>query len=294
MRVNTSELDDLWDYSDPAASEARFRQRLSKRGAEADPAQLAETRTQLARSQGLQRHFDEAHATLDGVEAQLAEMPARVQVRYALERGRVFNSSGQPERSVALFESAWEQARAAGEDGLAVDAAHMLGIAEPGERGMTWNLKALELARASAQPAANRWQGPLYNNIGWSYFDAGQYEDALGMFEQALVWQQANGPEKEIRIARWCIARDLRALGRVAEALATQQALFAEYQQSLGEDGYVSEELGECLLALGHPAEARPHFQRAYTLLSQNLWLPEREPDRLARLQRLGSDDSTP
>lgn len=289
--MDTPELDDLWDYSDPAASEARFRQRLSELGDEANPAQLAEAQTQLARSQGLQRHFDDAHATLDLVAVHLAKMPARVQVRYALERGRVFNSSGQPERAVPLFEAAWEQACTAGEDGLAVDAAHMLGIAELGERGMAWNLKALELARASSQPAANRWQGPLYNNIGWSYFDAGQYEDALGMFEQALAWQQANGLEKEIRIARWCIARDLRALGRIEEALAMQQALYAEYEQSLAEDGYVSEELGECLLALGRPAEARPHFQRAYALLSQDIWLPLREPDRLARLQRLGSDD---
>jgi tetratricopeptide (TPR) repeat protein len=290
--ASTSELDTLWDFGDPAASETRFRQRLSELGAEADPAQVAETQTQLARSQGLQRHFDEAHATLDSVEARLAEAPARVQARYALERGRVFNSSDQPERAAPYFESAWEQARAAGEDGLAVDAAHMLGIVEPGEQGMAWNLKAVELARASAQPAANHWQGSLYNNIGWSYFDAGHYEDALDMFEQALVWRQANDTEKEIRIARWCIARDLRALGRIEEALAIQQALFADYQQSLNEDGYVSEELGECLLALGRPDEARPHFQRAYDLLSQDIWLTANEADRLARLQRLASGEA--
>ena len=287
--MGTPELDDLWDYSDPAASEARFRRRVSDLGAGADPAQIAETQTQLARSQGLQRHFDEANATLDQVEAHLAEMPARVRIRYALERGRVFNSSGQPERGVPFFESAWELARAAGEDGLAVDAAHMLGIAA-GDTGIAWNLKALELARESSQPAANRWEGPLYNNIGWSYFDAGRYDDALAMFEHALAWQQANGSEKEIRIARWCIGRDLRALERVEDALAMQQALFTDYQQSLGEDGYVSEELGECLLALGRTDEARPHFQRAHALLSQDIWLTANEPDRLARLQRLGSE----
>ncbi len=68
-----------------------------------------------------------------------------------------------------------------------------------------------------------------------------------------------------------------------------RRALFAEYQQSLDEDGYVSEELGECLLALGRADEARPHFQRAYTLLSQDIWLAANEPDRLARLHRFGS-----
>lgn len=53
------------------------------------------------------------------------------------------------------------------------------------------------------------------------------------------------------------------------------------------------EELGECLLALGRPAEARPHFSRphfsrAHELLSQDLWLREHEPERLTRLATLG------
>ncbi len=68
-----------------------------------------------------------------------------------------------------------------------------------------------------------------------------------------------------------------------------RRALFAEYQQSLDEDGYVSEELGECLLALGRSAEARAHFQRAYARLSQDIWLAANEPARLARLHRFGS-----
>lgn len=289
--MDASAIDELWNFDDPAASEARFRRWMSDLGPAGDPALLVEAQTQRARAQGLQRCFDEAHRTLDQVEARLAGMPPRVYVRYLLERGRVFNSSGQPERAYPLFRAAWVQALTTGEDGLAVDAAHMLGIVEPGERGMSWNLRALDVAIASSQPAARRWQGPLYNNIGWSCFAAGQYEDALAMFEQALEWQQANGAEKDIRIARWCVARASRSLGRVEQALAMQQALFAEYEQTLHEDGYVSEELGECLLALDRPAEARPHFRRAYALLSQDLWLPEREPDRLARLRQFASDE---
>jgi Flp pilus assembly protein TadD len=68
--------------------------------------------------------------------------------------------------------------------------------------------------------------------------------------------------------------------------LALQRSLLA----TIREDGYVSEELGELLLALGRGDEARPHFRRAADLLSQDAWLAEREPERLARLRQLGAD----
>ena len=83
------------------------------------------------------------------------------------------------------------------------------------------------------------------------------------------------------------MARCCRSLGRVDEALAAQQALAAEHAAAGSEDGYVEEELGECLLRLGRPAEARPHFWQAHKLLSQDAWLVEAEPERLARIKQL-------
>ena len=49
-----------------------------------------------------------------------------------------------------------------------------------------------------------------------------------------------------------------------SEALAEQQALAAELEAEGEVDGYVDEELAECLLALGRGDEARPYFSRAY------------------------------
>jgi tetratricopeptide (TPR) repeat protein len=31
------------------------------------------------------------------------------------------------------------------------------------------------------------WAGPLYNNLGWTYFDAGNFTRALELFELALA-----------------------------------------------------------------------------------------------------------
>jgi hypothetical protein len=55
-------------------------------------------------------------------------------------------------------------------------------------------------------------------------------------------------------------------------------------------DGYVFEELGECLLLLGRPGEARLFFARAYAELSRDSWLAESEPARLERLKELGAE----
>jgi hypothetical protein len=90
-----------------------------------------EVSTQIARTLGLQRKFAEAHALLDAIEPRLTGLPTHVRVRYLLERGRVFNSSGAPERAVPLFAEALELAEADKDEFYAVDAAHMLGIAAP-------------------------------------------------------------------------------------------------------------------------------------------------------------------
>ena len=96
------------------------------------------------------------------------------------------------------------------------------------------------------------------------------------------------GQASETRIAKWCVARTLRSLGRVEEALSRQISLRDELDAAGERDGYVFEEIGECLLALNRLEEARPFFQKAYELLLQDIWLVQKEPDRLGRLKELG------
>ena len=92
----------------------------------------------------------------------------------------------------------------------------------------------------------------------------------------------------EMRIAAWCVARTLRSLNRVEEALSRQMALKDEFESAAGGDGYVFEEIGECLLDLNRPEEARSYFSQAYESLAQDIRLTEREPERLARMKELG------
>ena len=197
--------------------------------------------------------------------------------------------------SVGMFAAAWELARTLGEDGLAVDAAHMLALvdAPPGQR--VWHARALDLADRSPDPDARRWRGSLWNNIGWARFDAGDLDGAMAAFETALAARREQDKPRETRVAEWCVARCLRALGRPAEALAIHERLAVEMSAAGDhEDGYASEEIAECLLAMGREEDARPHFARAAKLLGADAGLATHEPDRIARLRRLAEGRSEP
>lgn len=293
--VNFDDLWDynLWNYNDPAASEATFRALLPAAESTGHLSHAGEVRTQLARAQGLQRQFAAAHATLDQVETMLPDARVRTRIRYLLERGRVYNTSGSPSRASPLFREAWERSKHLPAEGYyAVDAAHMLAFGGAPDEQIAWNQRALALAVARDDDRVRWWCPSLYNNLGWTYSNRGEYTEALAWYEKALEWREQRaqrGKERELRIARWNVGRALRVLGRYDEALALQRALLAEWEAS-GEEqaGFVSEELGECLLALHRPNESRPHFAHAYTLLARDESLREAQSERLARIKRLG------
>ena len=285
------DFDTLWDYSQPAATEAKFRELLPLARESHDLSYRLQLETQIARALGLQQRFEEAHRVLDEVDSALASATEDLrvaQVRSLLERGRAFNSAKDPARAKASFTRAWEVAREIGADGYAVDAAHMMAIVEPGDAAVPWFEQGVALAETSQDPKARGWLGALYNNLGWTYHDAGKHEQALGVFTKALDWRVARQDTTGTRIAQWCVGRCLRSLGRIENALSIQQQLSTEYAAAGEQDGYVEEELGECLLALGRESQARPHFAAAYGLLRSDIWLARDEPARLARLRDLG------
>ncbi len=283
---NLHDFDSLWDYSHPDQTETKFIELLPQ-FPEEDPARL-ELLTQIARAQGLQREFNDAHLTLDQVENQLSIESSRARVRYLLERGRVFNSSGTPDEARPFFEQALIMAQELNEDFYAVDAAHMLAIVADLASSLDWNLRAIQMAESSADEKARGWLGSLYNNTGWSYHDMGEYELALKIFEKAESYFSAKGSADKLRIAKWTVARCLRSMSRIDEALSKQLALKAEFDSIGGSDGYVEEEIGECLLELKREEESKPYFAKAYELLSQDEWMMENETEKMKRMKELG------
>lgn len=274
----------LWDFADPAASEAVFRAELARAGGDA----ALVLRTQVARTLGLRRRFAEGHAVLDAVDAALAGAGAEPRVRTLLERGRLWRSGGEPQRARPLFEQALARADATRLPELAIDAMHMVALVEPELAAqIDWNQRALERARASSDPRARRWEASLLTNIGMSLMDVGRHAEALQRFRGALAAREREGTRPEIRVARWTVAWALRHLARHDEALEILRGLERELSAAGGSDGFVFEEIGENLLAQGRADAARPWFAQAHAALSQEH--PRERPDaaRLARLLEL-------
>lgn len=281
----TLDIDALWEYADPAASETRFRAALDNTNGDA----RLELLTQIARTYSLRGRFEEAHRMLDDVSTQLSRAGAAPRIRYLLERGRAFNSAARRDRARPLFLDAWQLARVSHIDGLAVDAAHMVAITYGGtEQAVEWNQRGLALARQSTDAKAQALLPALLNNSGWDLHDMGQYERALPLFEQALAAWIARDRPQQIHFARWSVGRCLRSLGRYEDALAQQLAIEKDDAARAMVDGYVLEEIAESYEALGQHERARPYFARAAAALADDEDIVKNEPARLARLRAKG------
>jgi tetratricopeptide (TPR) repeat protein len=225
----------LWDFDDPAGSGERF---LDAAEHAEEPDKTAWL-TQYVRALGLQERYDEATKVLDRLHSEAPEAATYL----ALERGRVLRSSGRVEEARPQFERAAAVAEAAGLEALHVDALHMLALVAPPEQQVALHERALAAARSSTDQRARNWDASLLNNLGMTYADAGDFEAALAVFEQALAARERIGDPADIRVARWMIGWALRNLGRRDEALGIQRELKAELESIGGRDQYVDDEL---------------------------------------------------
>ncbi len=287
MKHSLPDFNLLWDYSNPAKTEKKFLEILHIAENSDDKDYHAQLLTQIARTYSLRRKFEEAHAFLDKASVLISEETPIAAVCLLLERGRTYNSAGKKALSIPLFRGALDRALATDLDNYAVDAAHMLGIASPIEEILEWNLRAVEISENSHDARAKQWLGTLYNNIGWTYFDQKLYDKAINFFRRNQDWCKEYGLMREERIAIWSIAKALRMQGFIHKSLAMQIDILASIEASGEQDGFIFEEIGECLLSLNRNEEAAHYFNFAHNLLLQDIWLKENEPERLKRMKNL-------
>jgi tetratricopeptide (TPR) repeat protein len=207
MPLRQDELDALWDFGDPVASEHRFHEAAL---AEPDAIRRDELLTQVARALGLQDRFAEADAQLDalGSASEVAARDPAVCARVALERGRCRNSAGDVAAAVPLFEEAAAIASDAGLRFLHVDALHMLAITSGPDAAAAegWTDRALALLVDEPDPRTRRWAVSLHNNLGWARFDAHDLDGAMTEFEAALEAARRDGTQQQVEWAREAIA----------------------------------------------------------------------------------------
>lgn len=285
------DFDKMWDYYNPSETRQKFLELVPQSEASGDLSYYLQLLTQIARTYSLEAKFDSCAQYLDRTEELMKQgqnIPL-VEVRYNLEKGRYYNSQHMKVEALPYFEKSFEIADSIGADYFAIDAAHMAAIAETDKiKKRDWHLLALDKAVHSGEEKARKWQGSLYNNLGWDLHEEGEYERALNMFEKALEFHLEQGKQPQLNIAKWSVGRCLRSLERYEAALMIQHALLKYNNEHDSGDGYVQEELGELYLAINDSSKAELYFAQAYELLSKDNWLVTNEPDRLERIKKLG------
>ena len=269
------EIDPLWDFNKPELSEQRFCAALFT--ARGDDALILQT--QIARSYGLRRNFTQAQAMLKNIESQVQGAGPEARVRYTLELGRTLASAVHPpesqtpetrEQARAAYLRAFDLAKTSGLDALAIDALHMMAFVDvsPIEQ-LKWGSEALAIVESSTQPAAKKWEASLRNNVGYALHQLGRYEDALTEFNKAVVLRRNGADAEATRVAYWMVARTLRVLDRLDEALEIQLRLERESEAAGAPDPYVFEELEVIYRAKKEPGRAAAYSDRKAALSKQ-------------------------
>jgi tetratricopeptide (TPR) repeat protein len=285
----SSRLSQIVKFGDLSGSEANLRAELGR----TEGAERLQVETQLARVMGLNGGYEGALQLLARIRTELEPGDDSLAgVRTDLEEGRCHRDQNRPDQAIACFKLAFDAARRLNDAYLMFDAAHMIAITGEPTQQIHAGEQALALLAGVSDEDAMYWRGPILNNLGWSYLDDGQLERALELFQQSVEYRR-EGPKRPFLIARYTVARTLRALGKHEEALALLPALQAENVELGGESPYVNEEIGECLVALGRQQEARPYCAKAFAALSQDTCIATNEPDRLSRLKTLSGSIET-
>lgn len=280
-------FDKLWNYGDPAATGAKFREILPEAERSGNTDYIAQLLTQVARTESLLGRFAESDSILDRAEKILTPETPVARARYLLERGRVQNSNGHPEKAMPYFQEAYDVAKRAGSMRHAIDALHMLGIAAAmAKEQIEWNLKGI--AEAEANPDQRGWLWALYNNIGESFAKLQDYANARLYFAKLAEYQKERQGEADMYTVK-DIAKMDRLMGHPKASRSAMQPILDTLLAKGQDDGSIRAELAEALEMLGRHPEAAPHFRKAYELLSTEDWFKMNEAENLKRYHALGA-----
>jgi len=267
---------DIWDSYSGKEVQKEFQEWLAEDTVGLTNAEKGQVTTQLARSIGLQNKFDEANKLLDEALGVHSEESSKVdkanlktnfdlivlQLRVALERGRVHNSSGHPALAIPYFQSVFDQAsattaRSFSEDlpervgllqYLSVDALHMLAIATTTVKNRAdVAAQALAICEQTEDERTRSWAGPILNNLAWDAMDERRFDDAVVLFKEAMALRKAHWDEVShsnetgelhekkkqriftaYKIARWSVGHAQMKGGNIDEALETLDAILRD------------------------------------------------------------------
>lgn len=153
---------------------------------------------------------------------------------------------------------------------FAVDAAHMAAITAPSEDQIKWAHKGIAAAEAGNLTGS---LGPLWNNLGWTYDEMGNHDEALKALLKARKFHNQSEHEIPKLVADYSVGMQYRKLGQLNEAvrwlkpaMEWAKRLYAgkPTQDHAEWVGWTHKKMGECLLQKDESSsEVKSHFEIA-------------------------------
>ena len=255
-------------------SGARFREALATTTGEWNLV----LRTQVGRALGLQRRFDESAAELDAVRDRLtATDPAvtdLVRTYLALERGVCADRRATPTRPGHISCRRWRPRRGPGW----TTSRPTRPTCSPSSVARRSRSRGLSAPWPSPKP--HRSGAPATGSVRSSTTWAGPCMTPDGSCRPRCS-SSGHCPRSGSAVTRSASGSPggPSPVGCARSAATRRRSQIQTTLRADGpEDGFVEEELGELLLALGRGDEAGPYFARAHEMLREDPWLAESEP----------------
>lgn len=258
---------------DYAAAREQYREAAEVAAALGDKQVQVEALSQVARCWSLVPDLAEGRAWLRRAEELASPEEPQGWTRYLGVRGIFEREEGDKARAMATFVEMYNYAMARGLYRRAIDAAHHVAIVAPPEDQITWSKKGIEAAEALGEAG---WLGVLWNNLGWTYFDAGDLDQALTCLLRARDYHHQSGDALTRNIADRSVGHVYLKKGALVEARTWLAPALVEARRQVEAtpNDNTSESLGMCLWDMGdllaregNPAEGLTHLREARALL---------------------------
>ena len=297
LRTRLAEADGVFGSRDYEGAGRMFEEVASDADQKGDNSVFVEAASMRARSYLVTDQPAEGRQWLSRAAGKAAESDPQGWSRYLGVRGRFEWHDGDRKTATQTFMEMFDYCQAHELWERAVDAAHMIAITGDETEKFDWSLKGIEMAERGGMEG---WLGPLWNNLGWNYYDEGRYEEAYDALVKAREYHYKGEAELPKLIADYSVAHLEMKLGR-AEKARTDMLKVLEWATRLdteGTDGAVEWmgfsrwDLGEMAVEKGEREKGLSMLRTALTEIERS-GMPDWDPgqwkkkqERIAELER--------
>lgn len=258
-----AEADQLFKKNDLNEALTKYEAALAQAISEFNRSVETEALAQIARSMLKLNRKDEGRGKLAEAGKRAEETDKMGYSRYLGVKGRFEWQDNDLPAARETFSAMYDYCQANQLWGRMIDACNLMSIVvETPKDQIDWINKGIDAAESSDNEAM---LAVLYNNLGATFYDGKNYEQALEAYKKSREYHWRFSGETAKLFADYHVGMTLRLLGKYEDAGQWLRPVLA-WAERLGHNsatGQACEDLGEIALIAGEKETAKKYFNRA-------------------------------